>query len=162
MILLKQILVATDFSEASAAALAHGRALARSFGATLHVLHVMENLFLRPVPGDPYALKAATTTQLKDCLTADDRSSLHAIAALRTGDTPAEAIVEYAKRHRIDLVVMGTHGRAGMARLLLGSVAETVVRTATCPVLTVRHPEHDFVTPDPPAATANQETGGLS
>ena len=162
MIQLKQILVATDFGEASDAALAHGRALAREFGATLHLLHVMENLFLRPVPGEPYRLRAATRRQLHERLTDDDRGALHAIAALQTSDDPAATIVEYATAHAIDLVVMGTHGRAGMARLLVGSVAETVVRRAPCPVLTVRHPEHDFIAPDPPSQTATHETGGLS
>ena len=57
------------------------------------------------------------------------------------------AIVRYAQREPIDLIVMGTHGRGAMAHLLIGSVAENVVRKAPCPVLTVRHPEHEFVTP---------------
>ena len=52
------------------------------------------------------------------------------------------------KRQKIDLIVMGTHGRSGMERLLVGSVAERVIRTAPCPVLTVRHPEHEFIVPD--------------
>ena len=162
MILLKQILVATDFSDASDAALEHGRALARTFGASLHLLHVTENLFLRSVPTDPHLLKAATARHLAERLTADDRASLRAIAAVETADNPAEAIVEYAKTHAIDLVVMGTHGRGGMAWLLAGSVAEKVVRTAPCPVLTVRHPQHDFVVPDTPGMTANHESGGPS
>jgi nucleotide-binding universal stress UspA family protein len=162
MILLKQILVATDFSDTADVALAHGRGLAQSFGASLHVLHVTENLFMRPVPGDPYVLKAAIARHLADRVTDDDRAALHAITAIATSDSPAEAIVEYARTHEIDLVVMGTHGRSGMARLLVGSVAERVVRTAPCPVLTVRHPEHAFVAPDPPGTTANHAAGGLS
>jgi signal recognition particle GTPase len=56
--------------------------------------------------------------------------------------------VEYAKAERIDLVVMGTHGRVAVAHFLMGSIAERVVRTAPCPVLTVRSPEHEFVVPD--------------
>jgi nucleotide-binding universal stress UspA family protein len=60
----------------------------------------------------------------------------------------AETIVDYARHHSIDLIVMGTHGRAAVAHLLMGSVAERVVRTASCPVLTVRHPEREFVVPD--------------
>jgi nucleotide-binding universal stress UspA family protein len=147
MILMKHILVATDFSEPSEAALAHGRALATTFGARLHLLHVMQNLFLRPVPGDPHALKAATIRNLELLLTDDDRKA-QAVAALETSDAPAEAIVEYARAHAIDLIVLGTHGRSGMARVLIGSVAENVVRTAPCPVLTMRHPAHDFVVPD--------------
>jgi len=162
MIRLTRLLVATDFSDASDAALEHGRALARSFGATLHLLHVMENLFLRPVPGDPYALKAALLRQLQKRLTTDDREALRGVASIEAADDAAAAIVSYARTHTIDLVVMGTHGRRGIDRLLLGSVAETVVRTAPCPVLTVRRSAHDFVAPDPPGATATQESGGLS
>jgi nucleotide-binding universal stress UspA family protein len=67
---------------------------------------------------------------------------------LRVSGTPALAIVTYAKDANLDLIVMGTHGRGGMAHVLMGSVAEKVVRTAPCPVLTVRHPEHEFVLPD--------------
>ena len=138
----------------------YGRALARTFGASLHLLHVMENLFLRPVPGDPYLMKAATVKRVSERLTDDDRASLHATAVLETSDHAAEEIVEYAKTHNIDLIVMGTHGRGAMAQLLAGSVAEKVVRTAPCPVLTVRHPEHEFVVPDVAGTTTNQIAGG--
>jgi nucleotide-binding universal stress UspA family protein len=160
MILLKHILVATDFSDPSEVALDYGRALARTFGASLHLLHVMENLFLRPVPGDPYVLKAASQKHLNERLTDEDRTSLRAVAALETSDSPADAIVKYAKAHDIELIVMGTHGRGTVARLFVGSVAERVVRMAPCPVLTVRHPEHDFVVPD--ASETTEKAGGLS
>jgi nucleotide-binding universal stress UspA family protein len=162
MILLKQILVPIDFGEASEVALNYGRALARTFGASLHVFHVMENPFLRPTAADPSVLRAAAATHLGQRLTDEDRAALHATAALETSDNPAEQIVKYAKAHAIDLVVMGTHGRGTMAQLLVGSVAERVVRTAPCPVLTVRHPEHEFVVPDAAETTANQKAGGLS
>jgi|1185.fasta_scaffold1126588_2 nucleotide-binding universal stress UspA family protein len=161
MIGLNDILVATDFSEASDAALNYGRELAHTFGATLHVLHVMENPFLRPVPGDPHALKAAAARHLGDRLLAADRTTLHAVMALEVSDEPAEEIIRYAARHAIGLIVMGTHGRAAMARLLVGSVAEKVVRTAPCPVLTVKHPERDFV-PEARHDITDQEPGGLS
>ena len=157
MIRLTQILVATDFSDASQAALDYGRALARTFGASLHVLHVMENTFLRPVPGDPYVLKAAAVKHLTERITDDDRTRLNAVATLETSDNPAEEIVKFAAGHDVGLIVMGTHGRSSMERLLVGSVAEKVVRTAPCPVLTVRHPEHEFVVND-----ANTHAGGLS
>ena len=62
--------------------------------------------------------------------------------------SPAAAITSYAREWGIDLIVMGTHGRGGFAHLLMGSVSERVVQTAPCPVLTVRHPEHEFVLPD--------------
>src|SRR4029077_6616144 len=132
------------------AALAYGRELSAAFGASLHLLHVLENTFLRPVPADPYVLKAPATRQRAEGVTDQDRVQRHATATMTMSDTPAAEIVKYAGAHDVDLIVMGTHGRAGMARLLHGSVAETVVRTAPCPVLTVRHPEHDFVVPDPP------------
>ena len=162
MILLKQILVATDFSDASGVALDYGRALARTFGASLHLLHVMENMFLRPVPVDPYQMKAAMMKRLTERLTGEDRGALHATAILETSDNAAEEIVKYAKSHNVDLIVLGTHGRGAVAQLLVGSVAEKVVRTAPCPVLTVRHPEREFVVPDAIDPTADQETGGLS
>ncbi len=154
MILLKQILVATDFSDPSVAALDYGRALARTFGASLHLLHVMENPFLRPTAADPHAIQSAAWRRVAGRLTDDDRSALHATAVLETSDNPADAIVQYAGARGIDLIVMGTHGRSAMAQILVGSVAEKVVRMAPCPVLTVRHPEHEFVVPDALAAVA--------
>jgi nucleotide-binding universal stress UspA family protein len=155
MIALKRILVATDFGPAAEAALTYGRALAKNFGATLTVMHVAENFFLRATIADPHALKAAVARRLEERLTADDRSALHARAVLETSDQPADAINTYAKQAEIDLIVMGTHGRNGISHLLVGSVAERVVRTASCPVLTVKHPEHEFVIPD--AAGPQQE-----
>jgi nucleotide-binding universal stress UspA family protein len=149
MIALKHILVATDFGDASDAALTYGRALARTFGATLHVLHVVGNYFLRPMLADPHLLNAAAARRLHERLTDEDRAVLHAHAVVETSDAPAEAIAAYAASAHIDLIVMGTHGRSAMEQLLVGSVAERVVRTAPCPVLTVRHPEHEFVLPDP-------------
>jgi nucleotide-binding universal stress UspA family protein len=148
MILLKHVLVATDFSRASEAALTYGRALARTFGATLHLLHVVENDFLRATAADPRALAAGAKRTLNGRLTDQDCVTLCARAVVEVDDSPAEAIVDYARRERIDLIVMGTHGRSAVAQLLVGSVAERVVRTASCPVLTVRHPEHEFVIPD--------------
>ena len=161
MIRLTQILVPTDFSDASTAAMDYGRALARTFGASLQLLHVVDNPFLRPMAADPHSFKTATVQHLFERLTDDDRAALHAVAVLETSDDPAEKIVTYAKAHDSDLIVMGTHGRGAMARLLAGSVAEKVVRTAPCPVLTVRHPEHEFVVPDAAGATANATIGGL-
>ena len=162
MILLKRILVATDFSEASHVALTYGRTLARTFGASLHLLHVMENPFLRATPVDPHVFKAETMRHLGEQLTDDDRTMLGAVAALEISDYPAEAIVTFAEARQVDLVVMGTHSRGAMAQLLVGSVAEKVVRTAPCPVLTVRHPERDFVVADAPVTTAHSTPGGLS
>jgi len=154
MINLKHVLVPTDFGAASEAALMYGRTLARRFGADLHLLHVMDNTFLRPMAGDPLAVKASTYKLLHGKLTAADRADLHGRVVVEVSDDPHDVIVEYAKAHGIDLIVMGTHGRHGAAHVLMGSVAERVVRSAPCPVLTVRQPERDFVVADSTAAAA--------
>src|SRR5262245_25858456 len=148
MIVLRSVLVATDFGAASDAALVYGRALARTFGASLHLLHVAENHFLRPSPSDPAVVNAVRLRSLNDRLTDDDRVALRARAVVETSDETAETIVAYAGTEQIDLIVMGTHGRGGASQLLAGSVAERVVRLGPCPVLAVRQPERQFVCPD--------------
>jgi nucleotide-binding universal stress UspA family protein len=148
MIAMKKVLVPIDFAEASDAALIYARNLAKTFGADLHEMHVMENLFLRPIANNPMAIEAGIASRLSERITPDDRQKLHAVAVMRKSDTPSEEIVRYAGQEGIDLIVMGTHGRVKVAHLLMGSVAEKVVRTAPCPVLTVRHPEREFVVPD--------------
>jgi nucleotide-binding universal stress UspA family protein len=162
MILLKNILVATDFGEASDAALSYGRDLARTYGATLHVLHVAENLVVRYADDAALALlpqlqadiDEAARKRMAALVTDEDRTMLHAKPVVLAARGTAEAIVEYAKTYNVDIIVMGTHGRGGFAHLLMGSVAERVVRTAPCPVLTVRHPEHEFIVPDALVAVA--------
>ena len=159
MINLKKILVATDFGEAADAALAYGQALARSFGATLHVIHVVDDLFTR-VAGEGYVsvlpelqrdLEMSAKTRLDDLLIDNDPKPLPVVKTIVVSNTPAGAVVQYAADEGVDLVVTGTHGRLGVAHLFMGSVAEKIVRSAPCPVLTVRHPEHEFVQPDTPA-----------
>jgi nucleotide-binding universal stress UspA family protein len=144
MLAIKKILVPTDFGEASDTALTYGRELAGRFGATLHVLHVAENVYLKAFGAETYAamapklqadLEDTTRKQLDELLVDSDNSGPPTTPALLTSSTPAFAIIDYAKDHGIDLIVMG-------------SVAERVVRMASCPVLTVRHPEHEFVWPD--------------
>jgi nucleotide-binding universal stress UspA family protein len=162
MIALKKILVATDFSEAADAALEYGRALARTFGATLHVLHVVDDVYVR-LGGDVYAgvlpdLQQDTERQarqrLAELLVDNDSPPLQTEPIVLTASAPAPAIVEYATGADIDLIVVGTHGRGAVVHLLMGSVAERVVRIAHCPVLAVRRPERDFVTRDLPVASA--------
>jgi nucleotide-binding universal stress UspA family protein len=163
MITLKNILVATDFSEPSDAALTYGRALARNFGATLHVVHVVDNVPTFVYGAEAYAvsmpelqqeLDDSARKQLADLLVDNDQQPMAVRPVVIASHAPAAAIVDYAGRERIDLIVAGTHGRGGVAHLLMGSVAERVVRTAPCPVLTVRHPEHEFVVPDALVAVA--------
>ena len=156
MIALKNILVATDFSEPSAVALDYGRDLARSYGATLHVVHVIENRLALHGPeiGFAYAevernIEAAVLRDLEAALSADDRGTLNARTVITRGGNASHAITEYAKHNAIDLIIVGTHGRGAIQRFLVGSVAERVMRTAPCPVLTVRTNERDFI--DAPA-----------
>jgi nucleotide-binding universal stress UspA family protein len=131
-----RILVPTDFSKPSDAALAHARRLADSMGAVLHVMHVVDNLFLRAVLGDPRDYETAALRQLQDQVPSEDRGATTVLSVERS-DEPAAEITSYARTHNIELIVMGTHGRGRVAHLLLGSVAEKVARTAPCPVLTM-------------------------
>lgn len=133
-----RILVPTDFSSPSDAALAYARGLAGTFDASLHLLHVVESTFLRAVVGDPHDQETAALRQLQERLTDEDRRRSRALPVVERSDEPADEIVSYARSRDVDLIVMGTHGRAGVAHLMMGSVAEKVVRSAPCPVLTVR------------------------
>jgi nucleotide-binding universal stress UspA family protein len=156
MIRMQNILVATDFSDTSQAALDYGRELARGFHATLHVLHVTDLVYAQywggaydlAIPELQGEIEAAERKELDQLLTDVDRNQLHAKAVLRTAMSAPAAIVDYATERQIDLIVMGTQGRGVISRVIVGSVAERVVRTAPCPVLTVHHPEHEFIQPD--------------
>ena len=163
MISLKKILVPTDFGEAADAALAYARALARNFGASVDVLHVAEDASARMFAGEVYVavpptlqqdIENTARKQLEQRLIDNDREPMAMRPIVMASNAPALTIVNYAKETGIDLIVMGTHGRGPMAHLLMGSVAERVVRLAGCPVLVVRHPEHEFVVPDTLAVSA--------
>jgi nucleotide-binding universal stress UspA family protein len=162
MIVLKHVLVPTDFSEPSKAALRYGVALARAFHAKLHVLHVETRLDLeidveRELAVQRYVEPAGQQRRLNAArellgklLTEQEEQELqpeHVLRAAGVGG-PYVEIVRYAKERQIDVIVMGTHGRGFVAHMLMGSVAEKVVRKAPCPVLTVRHPEHEFILPE--------------
>jgi universal stress protein A len=141
-----RILVPTDFSGPSDAALEYAKALADRFGASLHLVHVLEDQVVGGAFGaDPYlagapayaeALRADAEARLAARLTARERIRLHGSSEIASGPS-ARTIVEIAESHGIDLIVMGTHGRTGLAHALIGSVAERVVRSAPCPVLTL-------------------------
>jgi nucleotide-binding universal stress UspA family protein len=140
----KHILVPTDLSDGSEEALDCACELARQFGATVHLLHVIGI----PTLGVPELGMALPSTVI-DSLIRDDQRALDELVArkkdcgtfgqvlLRTGDA-RDLINQTAQEIGADLIVMGTHGRRGVSRALLGSIAESVVRTAPCPVLTVR------------------------
>jgi len=160
MILMNAILVATDFGETSDAALVYGRNLARTFGARLSVVHVAEDVSATAgqelYAGDLHELQAevvdTATSRLHSSLCEKDLTVVDARPVVRVSSNPANAIIEYAKEAHVDLIVVGTHGRGPMSHLLMGSVAEHVVRHAPCPVLVVRPNEHEFVVPDPVGA----------
>lgn len=162
MIRIKNVLVATDFSEPSAVALDYGRELARTYGAKLHVLHVIEDLRWRyatdmaptALVGVQEDIEASAASRLDALVTGQDRQQLGAHTVALTAIAPSDAIVQYAKSEGADVIVMGTHGRSGLAHLFMGSVAERVVRLAPCPVLTIRHPQHEFIVPDALVAVA--------
>lgn len=155
MIELKRILVPTDFSEYSQQAMTYACAFAEQFDADLHVLHVLQDLVavvpepgvVFPPPGDYMGeLKASAEralVEIPDPAWAEGRTI---VRGTRQGP-PFLEIIRYAKENDIDMIVLGTHGRGGLAHVLLGSVAEKIVRKAPCPVLTVRPGEHEFVMP---------------
>jgi nucleotide-binding universal stress UspA family protein len=155
-VLPKNILVPTDLSEGAEEALDYACELAKMFGAKLHLVNVIGI----PALGVP-ELGVALTSSVIDEIMHDNQIALDKLAErkrrgadigevlLRTGDA-RDVINHTAKELGCDLIVMGTHGRRGVSRVLLGSVTETVVRTAPCPVLTVRahttvHPGHNEV-----------------
>src|SRR5437016_7879524 len=137
----KKILFPTDFSAFGQEALRWATVLARDTGATMIIAHVEEppmaygggEMYFPAEEGDREELKQA----LVKIVPADPNVRFE--HKLLAGD-PASAIVEAAEQENADLIVIGTHGRTGLTRLLMGSVAEAVVRRAKCPVLTVKHP----------------------
>ena len=152
---IKKVLFATDFSEASDAALEYATAMAGAFHATLHVLHVLEDLaahawttevYVAALPGVHEEMERQARERLEQLLTPEQRAEYSAVLVLRSG-SPFVEVVRYARDEGMDLIVLGTHGRGAIAHMLLGSVAERVVRKAHCPVVTVRQPEHAFVMP---------------
>ena len=161
MIALKNILVATDFGESAAVALTYGRDFARTFNAQLHVVHVVENVMMRYSPEISFAapelqkdLEAKAKRDLDALISDDDRRTLAPRLFADTAMNIPGAIIEYAKNNAIDLIITGTHGRGAVQHLLMGSVAERVVRTAPCPVLTVHAKEREFIVPDAIATVA--------
>ena len=139
----RRILVPIDFSAGSDAALEMATSLARDSGGSLVLVHV-EIIPLSAAGGEYlYAMPEPPTEELLAKLDAVAVPDSHVPVERRllAGD-PADAIVRLAQTEDVDMIVMGTHGRRGLSRLLMGSVAETVVRAAPCPVLTVKQPAH--------------------
>lgn len=139
MINVKKVLYATDFSTYSNQAYFHAVALAKSHGASLTILYVYAPSFGTPeVAGGNGANREHWRNQLEQIRPVDDSIPTHHV--FLDGD-PATEVVRYAKDASMDLIVMGTHGRTGLERLLMGSVAEKVLREAPCSVLVVKLPK---------------------
>lgn len=151
---LKRILLPTDFSDYSATATKYACELATRFDAELHLLHALE---IQPastpafvmglaIPSYTHESQAAAEKALSRVLESQwsaDRTVVHAIVE----GSPKVEIIQYARKHDMDLIVLATHGRTGLSHVIMGSVAEAIVRTAPCPVLTVRPEGHQFVMP---------------
>jgi nucleotide-binding universal stress UspA family protein len=142
------ILVPTDFSEAARAALRYACTLADTLNASLHVFHATVNPYASSGYMEFAALppellddvERSANEQLEASLSPDEQAKYRVRFVNRVG-AAAEEILSYLKEHpEIDLVVMATHGRGSVARLMLGSVTDKIVRTAPCPVLTIREP----------------------
>lgn len=142
----RHILVPTDFSDAANAARAYAMVLAEAFGATLHILHVVPDPHAMGWGADAVFLselmernERSARAEIEATLTAEERARFRAVLAVATG-VPVNHIIEYARDHEIDLIVMGTHGRSTLERMWIGSVTQGVLRRATCPVVSVQQP----------------------
>jgi universal stress protein A len=142
----RRILLPVSFDEASSAAVEVAGALARRDGGEVFLLHVIlpaeisfpqQPFHLRDAPGEEKLAVEVVATQRLESVAAALGKGVRSHSLTRVGD-PAARIIEAERELAIDLVVMPTHGRKGVAHLLLGSVAEAVVRRSACPVLTVR------------------------
>ncbi len=156
MIAIQTILLPTDGSECSAKATTYALSLAKQYGGRVVALHVIDQrweeqtrtVFAEVGPELPRKIRVGYEEEarriLREVTDAAARAGVPAETRVLTG-IPSEDIVRVARELPADLIIMGTHGRAGMSHLLLGSVAEKVVRRAPCPVLTVRGEERDVL-----------------
>jgi len=153
MIALKHVLVPTDFSETSDRAVRYAKAFAKAFGATLHIVHVVEEPYGQFWAVEAYGFSLAALqdewikeagTRMAKVQAESEQAAVTTVTSTVLGH-PVMEILRYAKDQNVDLIVMGTHGRGPLGHVVMGSVAERVVRKAPCPVLTVRAEEKDFV-----------------
>ncbi len=150
MIDLKKILVAVDFSKESTLAAKFAVSFAQEFGAKLYVLHVITPMHagtMVEVPNfDKYQRQYIEKAEedLKQVIPAKIKEMIEVEEVIETGH-PYHVIVEKAKDLDVDVIVLATQGRTGLAHILLGSVAEKVVRHAPCPVFAIRNPKDKFL-----------------
>ncbi len=154
---IRRILFPTDFDDPAAEARKYAIALTEQFDGELHLLHIVpyatiplpeaSTAWTLPATDERLQVKEAES-QLRDEINPNWAAEHHVVEAAKVGNA-VEEIVKYAKEQEIDLIVLGTHGHMGFAHLLMGSVAEKVVRLATCPVLTVHPSGHQFLCDKP-------------
>jgi universal stress protein A len=148
---LRRIVVPIDFTASSRKALQYAAANALEFGAELWLVHVVQRFPLVPdAPAGGAEIEAERIHSAAQTLEewAKTIGPIRAACAVRLGDTAGE-IISFAKHNDADLIIMATSGRTGFARLVMGSVAEKVLRSAPCPLFVVRDAEHDFLKPEP-------------
>ncbi len=153
MISIKNILCPVDYSVYSEMALKYAIEFAEKYRARLYLIHVLDIRVYDINEPDLYNVNIVdeeTIAKLRErllrCVTEDTKGKIPVEAIIIQG-VPFAEIIKVSKELKIDLIVLGTHGRTGISHAIMGSVAEKVVRKAPCPVLTIRHPEHDFIMP---------------
>ena len=154
----RRIVVPVDFSAASRKALQYAAATALEFGAEIWLVHVVQQYPV--IPELPVATAEMELQQRKSAAQdleewAKTAGPIRAACAVRVGD-PGSEIINLAKKNHADLIIMATSGRTGLAHMMIGSVAEKVVRSAPCPVLIVREREEEFLRIDPDDAILNR------
>lgn len=142
---IEKILFATDFSEGSAVALPYAIDIAKKYGARLYLVHVVYDVTKATgwyVPhvaiGEIYDEIEKSAMAEIGKINADEMKGFGEVEQVVLKGTPYEEIIRFAEDKKIDLIVLGTHGRKGIDRMLFGSTAEQVLRNASCPVLSVR------------------------
>ncbi len=152
---ISKILCPTDFSELSVHAVKYGRELAEAFDAQIHCVHIIDEAMQywnamgpegAPIVPAVEDLTKYADTHLQRFVDENLMGLKFAAIAKIVSGSPHHEIVQYAFENSIDLIIIATHGRSGLVHALLGSTAEKVVRSAKCPVLTVRENEREFVT----------------
>jgi nucleotide-binding universal stress UspA family protein len=154
MITIRKILCPTDFSDFSLYALNYAVSFAKQYKAKLLMLHVVDVFLHDPAYFAPYVPDRSTFVdfekkakmRLEGIVKESIPSGIETEVMVRAGRAFVE-IVRVAKEKEADMIVIATHGRTGLSHAMFGSTAEKVVRKAPCPVLSIKHPEHEFVMP---------------
>ncbi|HBI23773.1 MAG TPA: universal stress protein [Nitrospiraceae bacterium] len=146
-----KILFPTDFSESAENASRYALSLAKKYGSKVYVIHVIEPFTYTTEFGLDFSaqlkeMEASARRLLDDIAASIKKTNLDVESVLITGE-PFVEIIKYARKEQVDLIVMATHGRSGIEHMLMGSVAEKVVRKSPCPVLTIKKSGQTFTMP---------------